>query len=124
VEEESEREKVLLVAVLVPVLSVMVLVVLLVPVTVGGWRFWAKRRAASYTPSRLERQRIKGKQVPMGKDVFTLEPNLTAAGAAEEEAAYCTMSTLRTTISTSRPSSRSDDVTTPDSPTMHTSNAE
>ena len=83
------------------------------------------RRAASYTPSRLERQRITGKQVPMGKDVFTLEPNLTAAVlAAEEEGAYCTMSTLRTTISTSRPSSRSDDLTTPDSPTMHTSNAE
>ena len=45
VEEESEREKVLLVAVLVPVLSVVVLVVLLVPVMVGGWRFWAKRCA-------------------------------------------------------------------------------
>ena len=44
-EEESDREKVLLVAVLVPVLSVVLLVVLLVPVTVGGWRFWAKRCA-------------------------------------------------------------------------------
>ena len=48
VEEEGEgedRKDVLLVAVLVPVLSVLVLAALLVPVMVGGWRLWAKRCA-------------------------------------------------------------------------------
>lgn len=43
--EGGNRDSVLLVAVLVPVLSVVVLVALLVPVMVGGWRLWAKRCA-------------------------------------------------------------------------------
>lgn len=43
--EGGNRDNVLLVAVLVPVLSVVVLAVLLVPVMVGGWRLWAKRCA-------------------------------------------------------------------------------
>ncbi|CAI8029257.1 hypothetical protein GBAR_LOCUS16628 [Geodia barretti] len=38
--EESDREEVLLVWVLVPVLSVVVLVALLVPVTIIVWRVW------------------------------------------------------------------------------------
>lgn len=45
----SNHDSILLVAVLVPVLSVVVVAVLLVPVTVGGWRLWAKRCAL--TPS-------------------------------------------------------------------------
>ena len=49
--ETSDREDVLLVAVLVPVLSVLVLVILLIPVTVGGWRFWAKRCALTFIPT-------------------------------------------------------------------------
>ena len=60
----------------------------------------------------------------MGKEVFDLEPGLAAATMVEEEeAAYCTMSTLRTTISTSRPSSRSEELTV-DSPVMQSSNVE
>ena len=46
--ESDNREEVLLVAVLVPLLSVLLLVALLVPITVGGWRFWAKRCAHSF----------------------------------------------------------------------------
>ena len=46
----DERDDILLVAVLVPVLSVVVLVVLLVPVMVSGWRLWAKRCALSLHP--------------------------------------------------------------------------
>ena len=42
---DDDRDNVLLVAVLVPVLSVLLLVALLVPAMVGGWRFWAKRCA-------------------------------------------------------------------------------
>ena len=41
----DDRDDVLLVAVLVPILSVLLLVALLVSVTVGGWRLWAKRCA-------------------------------------------------------------------------------
>lgn len=44
----SNKDSVLLVAVLVPVLSVVVVTALLVPVMVGGWRLWAKRCA--FTP--------------------------------------------------------------------------
>ena len=40
--EESDREEVLLVWVLVPVLSVVVLVALLVPVTIIVWRVWKR----------------------------------------------------------------------------------
>ena len=46
-----ERDSVLLIAVLVPVLGVLAVVVLLVPVMVGGWRLWAKRCALSPSPA-------------------------------------------------------------------------
>ena len=66
---------------------------------------------------------MKGKQVPMGKEVFDI-PGLTAAVLVDEEGPYCTMSTLRTTASiTSRPSSQSEELTA-DSPVLHSSNVE
>lgn len=69
------------------------------------------RRAATYNPSRLERQ-FKGRRIPMGKDVFTLPvvTSITSQEVAEEGQSHYAVSTLRTTGS-SRPSSQSEELT-------------
>jgi hypothetical protein len=104
----------LLITVLAPVLSVLVLVILLVSLMVCVWRLWAKRRAATYHPSKHERHH-KGRQIPMGRDVF----NLPSVGSSAVEVIQdCAVVSNLPTVNSSRPSLQSEELTV-DSP-IHT----
>ena len=87
------------------------------------------RRAATYNPRKHERRRRKGRQIPMGRDVFNL-PVVDSAvieegncEAGEEVGDSVAVSSLPTTTS-SRPSSRSDDLTVDSPDHIQSSNAE
>ena len=74
----DDRDDIILIAVLVPILSVLLLVALLVPVTVGGWRLWAKRFALILTsyPDTLLHPHTHCINKPQDNDYWKLEESL------------------------------------------------
>ena len=86
------------------------------------------RRAATYNLSKLER-RLKGRRVPMGKEVFNLpgpavcSTVIEETGLRESGGGYCSLSTLRPACS-SIPSSPSENLTVDSPAHTESSNAE